>query len=66
MGEHVANMLKSFAMARRPDRAKSDALTSEELKQLRNSYGPWERPVSLITEVRTLDLFCSQSGREVR
>src|SRR5580698_8445216 len=37
MGEQMANMLDSFPMARRPDRAKADILSEAELKELRHN-----------------------------
>jgi hypothetical protein len=37
MGEELANMLKSLAMARRPDRAKAEILSETDLKELRRN-----------------------------
>jgi len=36
-GEQKANMIGLFAMARRPDREKSEVLSEEDLKELRHS-----------------------------
>ena len=37
MGEEIANMLASFAMARRPDREKLDMLSEKDLEELRHN-----------------------------
>jgi len=37
VGEQKANMIRSLAMARRPDRDKADILSAEDLKQLRHN-----------------------------
>ena len=37
VGEQKANMIRFVAMARRPDRDKTDILSAEDLKQLRHN-----------------------------
>ncbi len=37
IGEQRANMLDSFPMARRPDRAKADAMSEADLRELRHN-----------------------------
>ena len=37
MGEQIANVVRCFPMARRPDREKADILSDKDLKELRHS-----------------------------
>jgi hypothetical protein len=39
LSEQMANMLISFAMARRPDRERAEILTKKDLKELRYNLG---------------------------
>jgi hypothetical protein len=43
-GEQIANMLDSFPMARRPDRAKADILSEADLKELRHNLAHHSAP----------------------